>query len=677
MTIRKKTSLNLLPVSSSNRMVVLGLGLALLCFGGQVSAQIDPIKVPIQGVPPLDQEDPKKKPVKPEAKPDVKPDVKQDQKQEQGRLAPPQKQSKDDQEQELADEYFRRDEWAKAAEIYKNLTKRKERLVPNYRKYAQCLTQLTQWDELERLIKRVSKQEDKIPTYAVDLALFYQNHKQTEKAQSTIDDLTKRIKLNQEAVNMAAEYALEKGQPNWSKQLYESAREALKQPELFADQMAKVFQALGDNNRMFDEILGFVEQQNQPMFFVQATLQNLITKPEEYTALEKILLNKLSANPMSNPLTELLLWVYLQQKDFTSAFIQARALDRRNSQEGQKCMEIAWLASQNKEYQTAIRIYDYVIQTWPQTMTSFTAQRQQLLMREQVLKMTWPVDKPEVRKLIADYRKLNEARQLPSYNRYENLRTIGQLYGFYLDRQDTAIMVLENLIKQPAVNQELLDKSKIDLADFYLLDNQPWEATLLYSQVEKSQRENVLGHEAKLRNARLNYFKGEFMLAQEHLDVLKIATTREISNDAIELSLRIQNNTVLDSASPALYAFSKVELLLFQNKVDQALKQMADMIKQYPQDPIQDDIHWVRATTYRKMKEFQLAIADLEVILAKHGDDVYGDDAQFSLGQIYESDLGDKTKAMEAYEQVLKKYPTSIFAAEARKRFRQLRGDNL
>ena len=49
------------------------------------------------------------------------------------------------------------------------------------------------------------------------------------------------------------------------------------------------------------------------------------------------------------------------------------------------------------------------------------------------------------------------------------------------------------------------------------LKNEPWEATLLYSQVEKSQKEDQLGQEAKLKNAKLHYYNGDFDLAKDSL----------------------------------------------------------------------------------------------------------------------------------------------------------------
>jgi outer membrane protein assembly factor BamD (BamD/ComL family) len=51
------------------------------------------------------------------------------------------------------------------------------------------------------------------------------------------------------------------------------------------------------------------------------------------------------------------------------------------------------------------------------------------------------------------------------------------------------------------------------------------------------------------------------------------------------------------------------------------------------------------------------------------------DDAFFLQGDIYDRQIKDKDKAMEIYREFLNKFPGSVFAAEARKRFRTLRGD--
>ncbi|HWZ21937.1 MAG TPA: tetratricopeptide repeat protein, partial [Cytophagaceae bacterium] len=296
--------------------------------------------------------------------------------------------------------------------------------------------------------------------------------------------------------------------------------------------------------------------------------------------------------------------------------------------------------------------------------------------KEETIKNSYPIDPTKIRSLIGDYLKMiKELGNNPAT--IEARRSTAQLYAFYLDNKDTAVTILNEAIKIAQNDLRGRSKAKIDLGDIYLLKGEPWESTLLYSQVEKDMKEDPLGHEAKLRNAKLSYYKGEFDLSQEHLDVLKLATSREIANDAMNLSILIQDNTGLDSTTEAMREYAAIDLLLFQNKTAEALVKTDSMMLKFPQHSLTDELLWLKAKIYLKMGDYQNAVATLEKITTTYPDDILGDDALYTLGIIYEENLKDNAKAMETYQKFMIKYPGSIFTVEARKRFRLLRGDKL
>jgi tetratricopeptide (TPR) repeat protein len=263
------------------------------------------------------------------------------------------------------------------------------------------------------------------------------------------------------------------------------------------------------------------------------------------------------------------------------------------------------------------------------------------------------------------------------------------LFANYLDQKDSAIQIINKLLANPRTTLHLKSKAKLDLGDIYLLKGEPWESTLLYSQVEKVQKENPIGYDAKLKNAKLSYFKGDFRLAQEHLDILKQATTREIANDALDLSMRIKENIAFDSVGEALKQYASIELLLYQNKNDEALKKIeflkegrinlvgapADSMQTISNQMILDDVYWLEANIRMRQGQFEKSLGLLQKIIQDFGDDILADDAFFLQGEIYERQLKQKDKAMEIYREFLNKFPGSVYAAEARKRFRILRGD--
>ena len=89
---------------------------------------------------------------------------------------------------------------------------------------------------------------------------------------------------------------------------------------------------------------------------------------------------------------------------------------------------------------------------------------------------------------------------------------------------------------------------------------------IYYSQVEKKFKENPIGHQAKLKIAKVYYYNGDFKVAQAQLDVLKRSTSKLISNDAIDLSLLITDNLSLDTTDIVMRMYAKAEMLVYQRK---------------------------------------------------------------------------------------------------------------
>ena len=213
------------------------------------------------------------------------------------------------------------------------------------------------------------------------------------------------------------------------------------------------------------------------------------------------------------------------------------------------------------------------------------------------------------------------------------------------------------------------------MADAYLVSGDIWEAQLLYSQVDKDFKEDPLGQEAKFRNARLSYFNADFEWAKEQLDILKTATTQLISNDAIELSLMIQENTGLDSTTDALAEFAKADLYIFQNNLDKALEILNLFPFKFPKHDLDDDILFAKARIMEKKRDLPQAIKLYEAIVKLYGYDILADNALYNLARIYDFKLKDKQKAKETYEKLIFDFNSSLYSVEARKRQKILKDE--
>jgi tetratricopeptide (TPR) repeat protein len=293
-------------------------------------------------------------------------------------------------------------------------------------------------------------------------------------------------------------------------------------------------------------------------------------------------------------------------------------------------------------------------------------------LKEQVVKNTFPVDKNEVRLLIEEYRTLMNSQYL---NAWELTMKVAELYGKYLNRPDSAIMELDNSMKTMRWPGTFLSRGKILLADMYVLKDEPWEASLLYGQVEKDEAESLTGYEAKLKNAKVFYFKGEFELCKEILDVLKQSTSRDISNDAIELGLLIQDILAEDTTGFILSKFAEIDLLAYQGNFPESIDRIEKLAFTTSNPVVMEKLRFRLFKNYEATRQFDKALAELDQIFKTKASDLYLDDALYFSGIIYAEQKKDKEKAMEYFLSLIKEKPGSVYIADARKRLRILRGD--
>ncbi len=582
---------------------------------------------------------------------------------------------------QLANEYLLKGDKKKAVELYRELSKQDVNNSFIYNNYINTLLDLGAYDEAQGFLKKLLKRDPENLQYKLDAGLVYVRSGDLTRADRYFRELIAENKTNVQRIKLMAEFFSSRSLLDYGILSLTESRNFLNNSTLFSLDLAMLYRLKGNQDKMVQEYLNYVTQTSANIQYVKNVMQALLTEPEELTSLEKLLYDRVQEFPDVEVYSDLLIWVTMQQKNFYASFVQARAYDKRYKHDGEKSMEVAKVALDNEDYDNAAKIYRYIIREYRNTPNYLMATLGLIRTREARLKKIYPVNTDSVKTLVTDYRKF--IKQYPdNANALEAARSEALLFANYLDQKDSAVKILNKLIANTRTSLYLRSKAKLDLGDIYLLKAEPWESTLLYSQVEKTQKENPIGYEAKLKNAKLSYYKGDFRLAQEHLDILKEATTREIANDALDLSMRIKENIALDSAGEALQEYASIELMLYQNKTDEALARL-DKLKQgfsvagkaVSNQTILDDVYWLEANIRMKRGEFDNAIGLLQKIRDEFADDILADDAYFLQGEIYERQLKNKEKAMEIYRDFLNKYPGSVYAAEARKRYRTMRGD--
>lgn len=575
---------------------------------------------------------------------------------------------------QLANEYYRMGEVDKAKSMYESLARSKRNIPLIHQNYLNVLLDLDDFKEAYKYINKVLKWYPQNTNYQIDKGLIIIREDKEEEANRYFYTLIETMSDDRYQTRRAVQYMLRRQLIDYAILALESARAMANDPFLFAIDLANIYRQQNNKQKMVDEYLNFAIQNPRNLQYVKNTFQVLLTEPEDLASLERMLFEMVQTNPNNDVYTEMLIWVSLQQKNFYGAFIQARAVDKRLQMGGAKILNVGVIALSNKDFANAIKIFDYLASNYPESNIAIQAQLYRIKARENLVKTSYPVDLHEVGKLVIEYNDfINSFAN--NYSTSQAKLNKARLFAFYLNRNDSAINILQDLIKSVRINQNLIAEAKLDLADIFLLDDQPWESALLYAQVDKTMKETALGYEAKLRNAKLAYYRGKFQLAQEYLDILKLATSREIANDALELSIFIQSNIAFDTSTVALSRYADVEMLLFQHKTTAALVEIDSMLVDLPGHDLTDDLLYVKADIKKQLGEFNDAAELLNKIVEEYGKGLLGARSYFELGMLYENNIKDKDRALELYNDFLKKYPGSIYTTEVRKRFRVLRGD--
>lgn len=579
------------------------------------------------------------------------------------------------QDPNLANQYFANGEYEKAASLYEQLLERDERNDYYFNRYVDCQFNLEQYDLAEKAIKKQLKKTPENTILYVIYGNLYDRQGKVEESKTQYAKAIDKMPGDFMAVNRLANNFVAAGKFDFAIQAYERGSQMMNDPTRFASNLAELYRRKGDTVKMIEYYLSTVEADANRLPGVQSQLARYLGL-EDYTELQSQLYNRLQKQ--ENPdFIELLAWSFVQRKDFKSALRQYKALDKRLGESGQRVYKIAMDASANKDYDTAISGYEYIMQEkGPNNAFFFDSKREAMNCRRKKITEGFAYAPEELRTLETEYENF-----LAQYGRGKQTSQIviqlADLEAFYINNLVKAIGLLDELRQSPGLDLSTQARVKINLADFYLMNGDIWESTLLYSQVDKDFREEQIGQEARFKNAKLAYYNGDFQWAQAQFDVLKASTSKLISNDAIDLSVFIMDNLNLDTTSDAISLYAGAELLVFQNRFEEAFLKLDTLARQFPEHSLQDDILYLEAQIYEKKRDYAKAASLYQQVAEKFPEDIRADNALFALAMLYENRLNEVEKAKTLYEKIFMDFSGSVFAVEARKRFRILRGDKL
>ncbi len=579
-------------------------------------------------------------------------------------------------DEQLAAQLMSEGNYEKAVVLYEELFEKNQGPVI-YNNYLQCLIELEEFRDAQRVVRSQISNNPGRMRFEVDLGYVFTRAGDSRRARRQMEGLISDLPNHPPSVTDLANAFLFRNFTDYALQTYLKGREMLGDAYPFNLQLASIYERKGDYSLMMTEYVELVILDESYMEQVQGLLQDAVNDDPDLAksdALRRVLLQGTQRNPSKTLYSELLIWHSIQQKDFELAYRQARALDRRLGQEGKLVMDIAGMSASNNQFNTARQAYEYVIDLGDLSPHYLQARVGLLNVKYNQATAGYEIDYDLLHDVEAEYEKAIEQMGLRPQT-VSLVRNLANLKAFYLNNTTGASELLRNIIDMTNVSNRIKGECRVELADILLLQGDLWDAHLLYAQVDKSFRDDPLAHEARFKNARLSFYMGEFKWAKAQLDVLKAATSRLMANDAMALSLLIQDNLEADGTSQPLRMFAMAEMHTFMNNYDLALAVLDSLEQKFPSHQILDDVLMSRADILIKTGQYKGADLMLASVVANYPAGLHAADALFRRARLQEQIFEDRETAMELYTEIMTKYPGSLRNADARNRFRYLRGD--
>ncbi|MFD2285691.1 tetratricopeptide repeat protein [Pedobacter petrophilus] len=583
-------------------------------------------------------------------------------------------QSFNNDETALAIQYYRDGDYEKAAVLLEKIL-----VNPNnqgyFDVYFNTLIKLNRYEVAEKLVKKILKQNPGDDAYPIALGKLYQEKGDVGAANKIFNEIIAKLPKDEFKIRNLANNFYRFENYDLAVQTFKQGRKLLGDDQLFAPELLNIYRFKKDKPMLMQEYLDILKSIPQLLPQAESTLAMIFEDKNDYQVFQTAILRKIQKEPDAEVYIKLLTWNYIQQQEFDMALRQLIAFDKRTKADGATLFNAVYTFVDNGAYETAIKAYEYLLTKGKESQYYLPA-KIEMLSTKYNLQTSGKYTAAELAALAKDYQVLLEENG-KNRNTLFAIKKLANLQAYYLNQPGNAEKSLEEALQLPGMNSTEIGQLKLDLGDVYILTNQPWEAFLVYEQVSKQFEGQPIGNEARFRSAKLSFYQGNFEYSNSQCQVLKAATSQLIANDALNLSLLISDNIQTPIDSNALKMYADAEMLLFRNLPVQAVKKLDSIAIAYPQNGLADAILMSKAKIFIKSGDFIKATEMLKKVADGFKDGIWTDDALFTLGDLYEKKLNDMEQAKHYFQKLVTDYPGSMFSAEARKRFRNLRGDGV
>ncbi len=579
------------------------------------------------------------------------------------------------QEDKLANRYYEQGNYEKAIEIYLDVYKKN----PSpffYQRITNSYVAIEAYNDAISFVKKdIRKRRGASTLQQVDLIFLHRKNEDPKGEKKHIDQLMDYVKEQPGRVQTVARLLGDKGLFDVALQAFETAEKANPNMRL-TYQKAQIYAELGNLDKMYDSYIELIEESPGYLPTVKSLFSRSLSKDPNDAQNEYVkasLIKRIQKDGNEN-LAQVLIHVFMHEENFSGALRQAIARDRRRGGDESDILRLGKISAEKKDFETAYRAFDYIIERKPSSPYSETATVERIKTRKSELDYSPGTPSSDYDELAKDTRAILDMNQW-KHPMTELALTLADIEAFQRGNTKAAIDDLKRLDETPRVAEQIRIEGKLLLGDINLFAGKYLNARLAYAQAEKMAGDQPLGDEAKFRGGKVAYFQADFSYALNTFDVLKSSTSKHTANNAMKLSLLIRENTMLDTSYEAMTRFAQADLKYYRKRYDDALRELRLLSNDFPQHSLRDEILFLKAKILFDTQQYSASAETLNEMLSLFPDGILVDDALLMLGKIYLNQLDDPEKASAQFEQLITVFPNSYYVSEARRLYRTIRGD--
>ena len=564
----------------------------------------------------------------------------------------------------LAESYFREGAYEKASQIYESLEKNNPFNTRYLKRLITCYQETSNYEKAANLLQKKLLNNPSQHYLRIEIGYNFDRQQKTALAKKEYDFAIDAITSDPSLGGIMGRMFQQNNLLDYAIEAYSKTMRLYKNAS-YEFQIAQIYGEKGEFEKMFDSYTQLIDKDENYLGGVQRFTSRYINEDATNSnniAFKKSLLKKSISNP-KNVWNELLSWLFTKQKEYGKAFIQEKALFNRDPAYIETVFRLAKIAFENNDITTAKKCFDFILEKTNFIEEKLTAE---LYLLKIAVKTT---DKNSASLFEKTLQKYGVNR-----NSLEIQLEFADYLTFKINNPSKAIEVLEKALLL-STSKFKNARIKLKLGEVLVFTGRFNKALLYFSQVQTQLKNHPLSQQARFKVAQTSYFKGDFKWAKSQLKILKGSTTQLIANDAVDLFLVISDNEPKDSIPSGLIDFAKADLLAYQNKNTEAIAIYSAMAQKYQGQNIEDEVLFNQAALYLKENQYENTISNLLKIISINAEGILVDDSYYLLAEVYKNKIKDTEKASEYYQKIIFEKPSSIYLVDARKKYREIRGD--